>query len=188
MAGLKVVSFFRPLTTSRLPSTRSSFSAFQQQRSYASQSYGSGQGDPKGERPQEQGANPSAEQEHPGPPPPDVGKNTGGGPTKAGADGHNTQDAPSKGSGGQSGASQSSGPPQPKILSENTPTEESDEVKAHNEDMAKRHDRANAEVDGQGDTVEKGFWKVLQQSYYKPCITWIGLTSLQGSGGVDRDP
>ncbi|KAL8768650.1 MAG: hypothetical protein Q9209_005209 [Squamulea sp. 1 TL-2023] len=168
MAGFKIASFFRPFTTSRPSFTRSTTRTFQQHRAYAGQSYGGGQGDPKGETPQEQGANPSAEQEHPGPPPPDVGKGTGGGPTKAGSDGHNTQDGPSKGSSGKSGASQSSGAPQPKILSENPPAEESDDVKAHNEDMGKRHDRANAEVDEKGETVEKGFWK--------------------GSGGVDRNP
>ncbi|KAL8732899.1 MAG: hypothetical protein Q9166_002500 [cf. Caloplaca sp. 2 TL-2023] len=168
MAGFKVTSFFRPLTRARYTSTRSTSIAVRQQRYYAGQSYGGGQGDPKGETPQQQGANPSAEKEHPGPPPPDVGKGTGGGPTKAGSEGHNTQEGPSKGSSEQSGASQPSGGPQPKIHAEQTPAEESDDVKAHNEDMTKRHDRANAEVDKKGETVEKGFWK--------------------GSGGADRNP
>lgn len=162
MAGFKPSSVFRPLAASRFPTTRPTLIAVQQHRYYAGQSYGGGQGDPKGETPQQQGANPSAEHEHPGPPPPDVGKGTGGGPTKAGADGHNTSDGPSQGNSNKSGASQSSGGPQPKILSEDIPTEESDDVKAHNEDMGKRHDRANAEVDKKGETVEKGFWKVLQ--------------------------
>ncbi|KAI4233124.1 MAG: hypothetical protein L6R40_007189 [Gallowayella cf. fulva] len=160
MACLKVNTFLRPLSTARLSYTRSAPLAVRQHRYYAGQSYGGGQGDPKGETPQEQGANPSAELEHPGPPPPDVGKGTGGGPTKAGSDGHNTQDGPSQGGSGQSGASQSSRGPQPKIHSENIPAEESDDVKAHNEDMTKRHDRATAEVDKKGETVEKGFWKV----------------------------
>lgn len=170
MAGLRASSFLRPFATGR-SSVRPSALALQQNRFYASQSYGSGQGDPKGENPQEQGSNPSAEQEHPGPPPPNVGKGTGGGPTKSGEQGHNTQENASSGgnstksgsSGGQSGASQSSGGPQPKILSENVPAEESDDVKAHNEDMAKRHDRADAEVDKKGQTVGKSFWKVLLQ-------------------------
>lgn len=174
MAGIKVISLFRPLNASRLSSTRTTSLAFQQHRRYAGQSYGGGQGDPKGERPQEQGANPSAEQEHPGPPPPKVGQGSGGGPTKAGADGHNTQDGPSKGgSSRNSGASQSSGGPQPKILSDNIPTEESDEVKAHNKDMGNRHDRANTEVDEKGETVEKGFWKVLQS-------LWASFASIHG--------
>ncbi|KAI4265939.1 MAG: hypothetical protein L6R35_007011, partial [Caloplaca aegaea] len=135
-------------------------------------SYGGGQGDPKGETPQEQGSNPSAETEHPGPPPPDVGKGTGGGPTKAGEGGHNTQqNSSSEGSSsGQSGANQSSGGPQPKIHSESIPTEESDDVKAHNEDMGKRHDRANTKVDVKEQTVEKGFWKV-PWPYHRPSLS-----------------
>ncbi|KAG9562803.1 hypothetical protein KCU79_g6138, partial [Aureobasidium melanogenum] len=58
-------------------------------RRFASQDYGSGSGDPKGEKPQEQGANPSADKEHPGPPPPKVGQGSGGA-TKADSSGHNT--------------------------------------------------------------------------------------------------
>ena len=176
MAGIKIVSLFRPLKASQHSATRTTSFAFQKHRYYAGQSYGGGQGDPKGETPQEQGANPSAEQEHPGPPPPKAGQGSGGGPTKAGADGHNTQDGPSKGSSSnsnKSGASQSSGGPQPKILSDNTPTEESDEVKAHNNDMGNRHDRANTEVDEKGETVEKGFWKVLQS-------LWAFFASVRG--------
>ncbi|KAI2608238.1 uncharacterized protein GGS25DRAFT_266307 [Hypoxylon fragiforme] len=50
------------------------------------QGYGDGEGDPKGGDPQAQPASSNAQQsaEHPGPAPPDVGKGTGGGPTKAG--------------------------------------------------------------------------------------------------------
>lgn len=43
-------------------------------RLYATQSYGGGEGDPKGENPLQQGPNPAADKEHPGPPPPDVGQ------------------------------------------------------------------------------------------------------------------
>lgn len=146
MGSLRASSFSRPFATARFSARPSSFAV--KNRFYAGQSYGGGEGDPKGEKPQEQGSNPSADLEHPGPPPPDVGKGTGGGPTKAGEGGHNTQQNNSSGgsSGGggkQSGASQSNGGPQPKIHSEGTPAEESAEVKAHNEDMGKRHDRAN---------------------------------------------
>lgn len=171
MAGLRGSSILRPLTTARIISSPSSL-AVRQNRYYASQSYGGGQGDPKGETPQEQGSNPSAETEHPGPPPPDVGKGTGGGPTKAGEGGHNTQqNSSSEGSSsGQSGANQSSGGPQPKIHSESIPTEESDDVKAHNEDMGKRHDRANTKVDVKEQTVEKGFWKV-PWPYHRPSLS-----------------
>ncbi|KAL8665093.1 MAG: hypothetical protein Q9202_002493 [Teloschistes flavicans] len=161
MSGLRTSYIFRPFPATRfIP--RSQCVVFQQQRSYAGQGYGGGQGDPKGETPQQQGSNPSADKEHPGPPPPDVGKGTGGGPTKAHEGGHNTQqNASSGGSSKQSGANQSSSGPQPKIHSENIPAEENDDVKAHNEAMARRHDRANAEVDSKGETVEKGFWKII---------------------------
>jgi hypothetical protein len=137
--------------------------SLQQHRAYAheSSSYGGGEGDPKGEDPQQQGSNPSAELEHPGPPPPKAGQGTGGGPTKAYADGQNTQQNES--SGGQSEGSSSSsggvsGSPKPKILGENNP-EHSEDVKAHNEDMRKRHDRADEPVESDGsDRVGKGFW------------------------------
>lgn len=59
--------------------------------------YGSGEGDPKGEKPKEQGANPSADKEHPGPPPPKAGLGTGGGPTKGTAEGHNTSESKQEG-------------------------------------------------------------------------------------------
>ena len=41
---------------------------------FATQDYGSGDGNPAGEKPQEQGQNPSEKLEHPGPPPPSVAK------------------------------------------------------------------------------------------------------------------
>lgn len=134
----------------------------QQRRLYAGSNYGGGEGDPKGENPQDQGPNPSADLEHPGPPPPDVGKGTGGGPTKKGADGHNTeQNSSSVGqaasSGGSSGGSDG---PQPKIHKHDAPEAHthSDDVKAHNEDMAKRHDRATEKGPDEDDKVDKGFW------------------------------
>ena len=147
-------------------STASSYS--QQRRTYAHEggSYGGGQGDPKGERPQDQGSNPSAELEHPGPPPPDVGKGTGGGPTKARVTGKNTQhNDSSKGSSQDQSGQKSVSGNQPKILGENDP-KYSEEVKAHNEDMKKRHDRPEEGVkDGAKDNVDKSFWS--GKSYVK---------------------
>ncbi|KAI1849449.1 hypothetical protein JX266_004944 [Neoarthrinium moseri] len=54
-------------------------------RSAAQQGYGDGKGSPEAENPQDQPASSKAQEsgEHPGPAPPDVGKGTGGGPTKA---------------------------------------------------------------------------------------------------------
>ena len=144
------------------PSTRcllySRFTA--QPRSYAHQSYGGGEGDPKGEDPQSQGSNPSADIEHPGPPPPSVGRGTGGGPTKAHEDGHNTHENDSSNGSKNSGSQSSKGQgAQPKILSEGTPTELTEDAKKHNAEMETRHDRADKQVDRDGnDTVSKGFW------------------------------
>ncbi|MCJ1389175.1 hypothetical protein MMC18_002030 [Xylographa bjoerkii] len=135
----------------------------QQHRLYAQQSYGGGEGDPKGETPQQQGSNRvSADKEHPGPPPPDVGKGTGGGPTKAGSDGNDAQQhggAGSSSGAGSSGSTPSKSGASPKIHSENIPAEESAEVKKHNEELEKRHDRASNKVDDDGrDNVNKKFW------------------------------
>ncbi len=167
MAPLRLTSVFRPITSIPSPSRSLLSPAFtQQHRLYAGSSYGGGEGDPKGENPSDQGSNPSADLEHPGPPPPSVGQGTGGGPTKKGAEGHNTQEnsssggqASTSGSGGASGGEADK--PQPKILSSDAPEEHthSDEVRAHNEDMAKRHDRPNEKSEGEDDAVDKGFWK-----------------------------
>ena len=144
-----------PRTT--LPSPR-----VYQHRRYAGSSYGGGEGDPKGENPQDQGSNPSASLEHPGPPPPDVGQGTGGGPTQKGSEGHNTQQSPSSGGRGSSaGSSGGNGSPQPKIHQHNAPPEEhhSEDVRAHNEDMKRRHDRPEVKSPDDEDKVDKGFWK-----------------------------
>ncbi|KAL2067182.1 hypothetical protein VTL71DRAFT_1606 [Oculimacula yallundae] len=52
----------------------------------ATQGYGDGKGDPKGEKPQDQGASNTTKHnaEHPGPAPPSEGQGTGAGPTKGG--------------------------------------------------------------------------------------------------------
>ena len=132
----------------------------QQNRFYAQQSYGGGEGDPKGENPQQQGSNPSADLEHPGPPPPDVGKGTGGGPTKAGDKEQSTKQHGASGGTGTSGSKQSSSGAQPKIHSTSAPTEGSEGVKKHNEEFEQRkHGKATNEVDDKGkDNVGKGFW------------------------------
>lgn len=145
-----------------------------QRRRYAhgGSSYGGGEGDPKGENPQEQGSNPSAELEHPGPPPPSVGQGTGGGPTKAGESGHNDQENASSGSGDKSTSEQKNvSGSQPKILGENDP-EHSEEVKAHNEDMKKRHDRPQEGVEPDAkDNVDKGFWSGKHHNLFMVRLT-----------------
>jgi len=71
---------------SRFTVSRSVTSTPALSRSYASGDYGSGEGDPKGEKPKEQGTSPATtELEHPGPPAPDVGQGSSGStPTKEG--------------------------------------------------------------------------------------------------------
>ena len=134
----------------------------QQYRS-AHESYGGGEGNPKGEAPQQQGANPSAEKEHPGPPPPTQGQGTGGGPTKATKSGHNTEE--SSGNSGNDGESAVKDA-QPKILSQDSPVEESEDVKQHNADYAKRHDRPGAISGEQADQkVDPKYWSGRSQSF-----------------------
>ena len=159
MARLQMHQVYRYAHSNRaLPRTTLPSAYAQQRRLYAGSNYGGGEGDPKGENPQDQGPNPSAGLEHPGPPPPAEGQGTGGGPTKKGSEGHNTDQSPS--SSGQ-GASRGGDAPQPRILQHNAPEEhsQSDEVKAHNKDMAMRHDRPNEKSpDKEDDSVNKGFW------------------------------
>lgn len=191
MPTLRVSPLLRSSAARRQTSrTPAAFRPLQQYRAYAheSSSYGGGGGDPKGENPQEQGSNPSADLEHPGPPPPKAGQGTGGGPTKANADGHNTQQNES--SGGQSkGSSSSSGgvsrSPQPKILGENN-AEDSEDVKAHNEDMRKRHDRADESAkSGGSDLVGKSFWS----GECSPDFVGKNMELMvPGQGGADREP
>lgn len=155
MNGQLASSGFRRLSTIRRPLLPFTITS---QRRLAHESYGGGEGDPKGEAPQDQGSNPSADKEHPGPPPPTEGSGSGGGPTKGAESGENTKYNTSKSDNGRQGGS-TKGVAQPKILNEGVPTELSDEVKQHNEEMTHRHDRAGAQVgDSKDDKVSKGFW------------------------------
>ena len=175
---------------SRKSLVRSSFPA--QHRLYAQQSYGSGEGDPKGENPQEQGANPSANKEHPGPPPPDVGKGTGGGPTKAGGEEHNGQQSEQKSSSSGSGngaAGKGEEGAQPKILDERKPpTEPSEDVKKHNAEMDQRYGKAQSRVDEEGkDNVGKGWWKGEFDPQQFQGVH-ADMSPIVGHGGADREP
>lgn len=168
---LQISSTQKPITTTitmsylrTLPLRRFAPSALRTQRTFttsrlslASQDYGSGAGDPKGENPQSQGANPSADKEHPGPPPPTAGKGTGSTPTKGGEKTSNdTSSSGQQKKGTQNGA-------QPKILSENPPKdgEQSEDVEKHNREMESRAEKAHEKAsneDAEKDKVVKGFW------------------------------
>ena len=157
MSSFRISPIFRQLSraprSSSLNTQHISRPLFQS-RLYAQQSYGGGGGDPKGEAPQEQGHNPSEHLEHPGPPSPaDKGKGKGEAPPES-------QPKPEPKSEPKS-TSKSSGA-QPKIHSGDAATHEhSEETKAHNEDMKKRHDRAHEGSKNEEDEnhrVDKGFW------------------------------
>ncbi len=186
MSRLRASLIFRPLSQARFIPRSTAPIVHAQQKRYAGQDYGSGQGDPKGEDPQNQGSNPSADLEHPGPPPPAVGHGTGGGPTKGHEGGHNTQQNGSS-SGGSGGSATDSSGAQPKIHDSKVPSEESDEVKQHNDEMGKRHDRSHEQQDDDG-KVGKGFWSGEQRPMPILCSGPQGLTTLLGQGGTDRDP
>ena len=150
------------LRTSLL-STRHHQSAF---RFYASQSYGGGGGDPKGEKPQEQGSNPAtSDAEHPGPSPPDVGKGTGGGPTKKGSNGHGGEESMGSTAGNTkqetTGGPLSEGAAKPKIHRHDAPDPDthSEEVKAHNAEVAKRSDKPHEGHRDDSDKVGRDYWK-----------------------------
>ena len=167
MARLRISPMIRSINSIRSsPRLTSSPIYNQQPQRYASSSYGGGEGDPKGANPQDQGSNPSADLEHPGPPPPDVGQGTGGGPTKKGAEGHNTQQNASSdgpGDGNRQGSAGGGAGAKPKLGNDNdgpSSPEQSDEVRAHNEEMGKRHDRAEEKsADSErDDKVHPGYW------------------------------
>ena len=165
----------RSILASRPAPTRLTFTTTR----FASGDYGSGAGDPKGENPQDQGSNPSADLEHPGPPPPKAGQGSGGGPTKGSSTGNNTEassqgdgnadssdgasnsNSKSNSSGGDGGKSKGA---QPKILNESPPENPSEEVQKHNKDVDKRAEQAHEKVadeDIEKDKVGKGFWYVF---------------------------
>lgn len=144
---------------------------------WATQDYGSGKGDPKGEKPQDQGANPSADKEHPGAPPPKEGHGSGGSPTKGTSDGHNTGSAKQAQQKRQfstllyfrqysteremmaTDRPKSTKGLKPKIHNEQAPKdhEQSEDVKEHNQDMEERSDRAHEQIQGK-EKVDPKFW------------------------------
>ncbi|KAK7745222.1 hypothetical protein SLS62_009851 [Diatrype stigma] len=86
MVAIRISNPLRVLRATRARPTPQTYRAFATTpaRFYA-QGYGDGEGHPQGEDPQNQPAATKAQTslEHPGPDPPDVGKGTGAGPTKA---------------------------------------------------------------------------------------------------------
>ncbi|KAI5276980.1 hypothetical protein E4T47_00076 [Aureobasidium subglaciale] len=150
-------------------------------RRMTSQGYGDGKGDPRGEKPQEQGANPSADKEHPGPPPPKAGEGSGAA-TKADSKGHITGAAKQQKKSFSTYARRMSEEHpkstkglEPKLNKGTPKPDEKDlpeDVKQHNKEMEERHDQAAVKLgedkSKKGDKVGKEFWA--------------------GHGGADKEP
>ncbi|KAF2814205.1 uncharacterized protein BDZ99DRAFT_516812 [Mytilinidion resinicola] len=119
---------------------------------FASGDYGSGEGSPVGENPQDQGKSQlSRDLEHPGAKAPDTSSSKGQ---------ESQQSKPSSSSPGTRDKKQGKGP-QPKIHSESPPDAESEDVKKHNDEMARRHDKPNEQIKEEtsdDDKVDRGFW------------------------------
>ncbi len=166
--------FVRPVSllrsTARPAAVRPAFFARPQVR-FATQDYGSGEGNPAGEKPQQQGQNPSEGIEHPGPPPPKVARGqSSSSPNDDSGKPSSSSSQPKSGQQSQSndGASKTSAGDgksvngaQPKILNENPPATDSEEVKQHNREMDQRAEKAYEQVsneDTEKDKVPKSFW------------------------------
>lgn len=167
--------FLRPSSllrsAARPAALRPAFFARPQVR-FATQDYGSGDGNPAGEKPQQQGQNPSEHLEHPGPPPPDVarGQSSSSPNEDSGSSSKKSSSSskPSERSQSNDGASNTGGGDgksvngaQPKILNAKPPAEDSDEVKQHNQEMDQRAEKAFEQVDdkdAEKDKVPKSFW------------------------------
>lgn len=152
MSFLRIVrpSLLRPL--SRSPAQRM---AFVNQHRYASQDYGSPNGDMVKESPKDRGKNPSEDKEHPGPPPP--------------ASAQKGNKASKQQSGRSSSAQQSGGSTkgtqgaQPKILQDERPADSDvpEDVRRHNEEMDRRAEKAHEKASDatvEKDKVGKQFW------------------------------
>lgn len=169
MAFLQPASLLR--SAARPAAVRPAYFARPQVR-FATQDYGSGDGNPAGEKPQQQGQNPSEGLEHPGPSPPKVAKgqsssspneDSGSSSTKS-----SSSSMPSEQSQSNDGASktgrgngESVNGAQPKILNASPPATESEDVKQHNEEMEHRAKKAHEQVNKEElekDRVPKSFW------------------------------
>nr|POF18514.1 hypothetical protein CFP56_63058 [Quercus suber] len=177
------MSFFRS-TRSLLPVTRRRLALPIQQQRFATQDYGSGAGNPAGEKPQDQGKSQiSRDLEHPGPEAPSTGqKGSSSSSNGNGNQGQKDEQIKTKSNRQQEQeqlaeknkqGSDGKGGPQPKILNDAPPKEGegSAEVQKHNKEMDQRAAESDGNVrdqDTQKDKVGKQFWK--------------------GTGGVDKDP
>ena len=170
-------------------------------RVLAQQGYGDGKGSPEGEKPQQTpGATQAQESsEHPGPAPPDVGRGTGGGPTKAPtAPGKSPEDASAASGGARSKEAQETGEsptggevpgshkggealkgaqgkdaPKPKVLNQSVPGAKPGLSKEQKQEVeahnAEFEQRHDRAPPAAADKVNKNFWKGTYVLLF-PCV------------------
>ncbi|KAF1365322.1 hypothetical protein EJ07DRAFT_161387 [Lizonia empirigonia] len=132
---------------------------------YSTQDYGSGDGNPAGEKPQQQGESRSEHLEHPGPAPPKVARGQSSSSPNEDSSSSSKDSSSSKGSPSSSQWRPAQNPER------KPPATESEEVKQHNKEMEQRAEKAYEQVsneDAEKDKVPKSFWS--------------------GQGGRDGDP
>jgi hypothetical protein len=180
------LSIHQNLAVRSISSTRARFA----------QGYGDGEGDPKGENPQDQGPSNGTKRnaEHPGPEPPSKGQGTGAGLTKGGSakspeessahsggsrskEAKETGSSPTGGSVGQNGGKEKNGG-SPRIQSRSEPGDgntesKQTEVEKHNREFEQRHDRAPPAAE---DKVDKKFWSGESCSSGTAVFLWNLLT------------
>ncbi|KAK5125676.1 hypothetical protein LTR85_011950 [Meristemomyces frigidus] len=156
------MSFLRTIRQPMLrPISRQTATVAFTSRRAAHQDYGSGDGNPAGENPQDQPKNPKEHMEHPGPEAPSVGKSSG--ESSSGSSSGGQQQGAQKSSSGKEPASKGTQGAQPKILNESPPRdgEAPQDVEDHNREMDNRAEKAHSKVssnDAEKDKVGKKFW------------------------------
>ena len=145
--------------------------------------YGSGAGDPKGSKPQEQGKSDTARKnEHPGPKSP--AQSSSSSTSSAGSDGGGGGDPPVQGSGG--GGESKEGGQRKKIrehdISQDADRVESEDVKKHNEEMKGRHDRATEQGGDVEEKVDKGYWSGESGFISPTALVVLGRLGVEGGG------
>ncbi|KAF2678427.1 hypothetical protein K458DRAFT_394968 [Lentithecium fluviatile CBS 122367] len=151
------MSFLRPSTMLRSAALRPALSIAPRARlqiRFATQDYGSGEGNPAGEDPQAQGTNSkkAREMEHPGPDAPKAAQSKGqqsqsSSPSQSEGSTSGSNASRKDGSGGTSNRGTKGA--QPKILADNPPAEgeQNEEVRQHNQEMDSRAERAYQQID-----------------------------------------
>jgi hypothetical protein len=153
----------RPASALRSAALRPALSSIPRARPqvrFATQDYGSGDGNPAGEKPAQQGKNRSEHLEHPGPPPPKVAE---GQSSSSPNNDDSKSSSKSDSSASKSDGSKSTKGAQPKIVAAKPPSKEneSEDVRKHNEAMENRtekmHQQASSE-DTKDEKVDKEYW------------------------------